>query len=346
MMGKPIGIVLLIGISFLASTSISLANTTDFAVEKRKQYDRKNGNSTVRWYKHDPNLDWHHFDKEKFIQVGWYLDMDGEYHWLDKMGQSFDSVFYGMWQKDEGGWRYLREDGISYPIDTWEYINEAWYHFDENGYMQTGWYTEQVETKEQRYYLKNSGKRACDEVLQLDQENWYIFDDNGIFIGTTPVVKTEEELKLEELEKLASQIVTELITEEMTKREKATEIYRWIQSHIGYIATSDKSDWVAEAIRGLQTRRGDCFTYFAVARAMLDAAEIENLPVYPKEGYHVHYWNIIYVEGGWYHFDTTPRKSGSTFCIVTNAQYDALSGARYSTRYLENGMEYPEMATE
>lgn len=240
------------------------------------------------------------------------------------------------------GVQYYTEDG-NYIVNSWvQDADSNWYHFDEEGYMQTGWYTESEEEDAPKYFLKDSGEQASNEELQLDEENFYIFDENGVFTGTRPV-KTEAE---RELERLASQVVDQLVTENMTKREKATAIYRWIQSHIGYIATSDKSDWVAEATRGLRTRRGDCFTYYAVARAMLDAADIENLPVYPKEGYYVHYWNIINVEGGWYHFDTTPRVSDATFCIVTNAQYDALSVARYITRYLENGMTYPEMAAK
>lgn len=344
MIGKRTVIATLTGIGFFVFMDVALADMGNRAI----------ANAWVQ----DADSNWYHFDENGTMQTAWYQDMDGKYYWLDETGKmihdmtctiqgvtytfSSDGSLRGTWQKDSTGWWYLKEDKVSYPANVWEQIDGAWYHFDGNGYMQTGWYTENVDTGELKYYLKESGERACEEILQLDEENLYHFDENGVFTGTTPI-KTEAEL---ELEQLANQIVVQIVTENMTEREKATAIYKWIQSHIGYIATSDKSDWVAEAIRGLRTRRGDCFTYFAVARAMLDAAGIENLPVYPKEGYHVHYWNLVYVEGGWYHFDTTPRKSGATFCIVTNAQYDALSGARYSTRYLENGMEYPEMATK
>jgi len=302
--------------------------------------------------------EWYHFDENGYMQTAWFQDTDGAYYWLDETGKRIhdltctiqgrnytfasDGTLCGSWQEDENGKWYLEKDKVSYPKNTWKQIDGAWYHFDGNGYVQTGWYTENVDAKAHLYFLKDSGEMACGEVLNLDEEYFYTFDENGILTGKEPV-KSEKE---RELERLASQIVAQLVSENMTKREKATAIYQWIQSHIGYISTSDKSDWVAEGIRGLKTRRGDCFTYYAVSRAMLDAAGIENLPVYPKEGYHVHYWNLIHVEGGWYHFDTTPRVSGAKFCIVTNAQYDALSNARYSTKYLENGFTYPEMATK
>lgn len=364
---KTIGALTVIG--FLTCVSFVSADEAGFVTtDKGIQYLTEDGSYVVDSWVQDTDSNWYHFDEDGVRQIAWYQDRDGTYYWLDEDGKmvhdvtcnilglnySFSSTgaLVGTWQEDlEGRW-YLESDKINYPVDTWRMIDRAWYHFDENGYMQTGWFSlldndiiedrNVTDTNFTFYFLKDSGEMACNETLALDEEYLYIFDENGIFTGKTPA-KTEAE---RELEQLASQIVVQLVTENMTKREKATVIYRWIQSHIGYISTSDKSDWVAEAIRGLKTRRGDCFTYYAVARAMLDAADIENLPVYPKEGYHVHYWNIINVEGGWYHFDTTPRVSGSTFCIVTNAQYDALSGARYSTRYLENGFTYPEMATQ
>lgn len=50
-------------------------------------------------------------------------------------------VFAGQWQQGAGGWWYQRDDG-SYPANAWEMIDGDYYHFDANGYMQTGWYYE------------------------------------------------------------------------------------------------------------------------------------------------------------------------------------------------------------
>lgn len=51
----------------------------------------------------------------------------------------------GQWNKDSVGWWYRRGDG-SYPKACWEQLpyngNLEWYHFDEKGYMQTGWFTD------------------------------------------------------------------------------------------------------------------------------------------------------------------------------------------------------------
>ena len=44
-------------------------------------------------------------------------------------------------------------------------------------------------------------------------------------------------------------ILADITTEGMTKREVAWEIYQWVKAHVGYVGTSDKSDWKKEAYR-------------------------------------------------------------------------------------------------
>lgn len=41
------------------------------------------------------------------------------------------------WQKSDKGWWYRENDG-TYPQMTWKQMGDAWYYFDENGYMVTG----------------------------------------------------------------------------------------------------------------------------------------------------------------------------------------------------------------
>ena len=38
-----------------------------------------------------------------------------------------------------------------------------------------------------------------------------------------------------------------------------------------------------------------------------------------------HWWNLVYVDGEWLHFDTTPRRLGGDFCLLTTAQLLAYS---------------------
>lgn len=44
----------------------------------------------------------------------------------------------GQWiQASDGRWWYRHDDG-TYTVNNWEYINGEWYHFDSQGWMQTG----------------------------------------------------------------------------------------------------------------------------------------------------------------------------------------------------------------
>ena len=67
------------------------------------------------------------------------------------MSPNFDSA--GTWIQDSTGWWYQNKDG-SYPAACWQLLTyngtSEWYHFDEKGYMQTGWFTD---TDGNRYYL-------------------------------------------------------------------------------------------------------------------------------------------------------------------------------------------------
>lgn len=42
------------------------------------------------------------------------------------------------WVKESGKWWYLQA-GYKYPRNAWLKVGGAWYHFDGNGWMQTGW---------------------------------------------------------------------------------------------------------------------------------------------------------------------------------------------------------------
>ena len=87
----------------------------------------------------------------------------------------------GEWVEDEKGWWYKRFDG-SWPADEWEKINDKWYHFDANGYMQTGW----LKDGDDYYYLQPKTKSTGNSYgymvtgwLTLDGKKYYLNPDNG-----------------------------------------------------------------------------------------------------------------------------------------------------------------------
>ena len=40
-----------------------------------------------------------------------------------------------------------------------------------------------------------------------------------------------------------------------------------------------------------------------------------------------HFWNLVNVDGTWYHFDATPRRTGGRWCLVTTGTLRGTWGA-------------------
>ena len=82
------------------------------------------------------------------------------------------TAFAGSWQVDSYGWWYLNDDG-SYPVLSWIYDGGEWYHFNEYGYMDTGWVWDGA-----WYYMYPNGIMATGWVH--DGGNWYYMYPDGI----------------------------------------------------------------------------------------------------------------------------------------------------------------------
>lgn len=138
----------------------------------------------------------------------------------------------------------------------------------------------------------------------------------------------------ESLNKLADGVLDKIIDENMTLKEKAKKIYTWTKGHIGYTGSSDKSDWMAEAHRGFKNGVGDCFTYFAVSKALLDRAGIPNVDLTRLGGTTRHYWSLIDCGEGWYHFDSCPNKDKKDSFYKTESEVEELTELRGRNYYV------------
>ena len=152
----------------------------------------------------------------------------------------------------------------------------------------------------------------------------------------------------EALDERIGKIVGSIITDGMTKREQAYAIFQYVNSHVRYVGAVQKSSWQEGAFEGLTTGRGDCYTYYALSRALLTTVGIDNLEVQRVGGKDEHYWNLVDCGDGWYHFDASPHSVpmpvGSSFFMFTDAQaaaYTELAGRNY---YDFDGSLYPERA--
>lgn len=149
------------------------------------------------------------------------------------------------------------------------------------------------------------------------------------------------------VEQKAQKILSSIKKDGMNDMEVAFAIYRWCTRNIGYVNDSDKSNWLKAADQAFTKRSGDCFNYFAAAKALLDAAGIENMDIVKSDTSHSrHYWSLINLGDGWYHFDTTPRKgSGDLFFMVTDEELLTYSKA-HNNSHIFDLTKYPKRATE
>ena len=161
----------------------------------------------------------------------------------------------------------------------------------------------------------------------------------------------EEFLKMQAyVKEQAQNTLASIIDDSMNSLQQAYAIYYWTKNHIAYSGSSTKTNYIVGAYEGFKNKKGDCYTYFAVSKALLEEAGIDNIDMVKErtsETQARHYWSLVNVGDGWYHFDTTRFSfKESNFFMVTDAELKTWDAKYYqgAHNYLPNGL--PEMATK
>ena len=141
------------------------------------------------------------------------------------------------------------------------------------------------------------------------------------------VTVKEQSVTVAELEELADKILAEITTEDMTLREKAWEIYQYVNKHLTYTNFSDKTDWMKEAYNGITRGVGDCFTYYSMSHLFLNRIGMQTLSVErdARGDENKHYWHLVNYGEGWYHFDACIHIPKLVSFMLTDAEMDAFS---------------------
>lgn len=151
---------------------------------------------------------------------------------------------------------------------------------------------------------------------------------------------------------MARNVLAQITTPDMTQAEIAAAIYNYVKLNIAYTGSSDKNrGWAAGAVDGFSKHAGDCYTYFATAKALYDVAGITNMDVVkvktPNTSSSSHYWSIINIGGGWYHVDCTPRANEYTHSFFMYTDQEMLDySAKHSNCFNFDLTAYPPRATE
>ncbi len=173
----------------------------------------------------------------------------------------------------------------------------------------------------------------------------------------------EKEITEDMLNDLIDPILSHIISDSMSTKQKLRAIYDYVYENIAYVSTSDKSSWVRAAYNGLVNRDGDCFTYFALSKAMMERLGIENMDIerLPEVVAMVnerHYWSLVNIgsktEPKWYHFDACNIKNAPHLWgfLVTDLQLMQFNDQRVNADgisdyfYVYDTTRYPATATE
>lgn len=144
-------------------------------------------------------------------------------------------------------------------------------------------------------------------------------------------VKEVKTYSMDEVNALCDEILNQITTDGMSQREKLSAIYNWVNNEVSYINTSDKSDWKTAAYEGMTNRTGDCYVFASVSKALLTRVGITNMDIQKIPSHNRHYWNLVDLGEGWYHFDACPREGDPNLCYITTDELLAFSNANGRT---------------
>lgn len=103
----------------------------------------------------------------------------------------------------------------------------------------------------------------------------------------------------------------------------AEDIRDYVRSSIGY-----SSHWGGEdpVWYGLKNKTGNCYVHAMVLDALLREKGYETRLIWCTDK--THYWNLVYLEDGWHHIDSTPSDhTHSKYSLMNDDQrYETLSG--------------------
>lgn len=132
-------------------------------------------------------------------------------------------------------------------------------------------------------------------------------------------------LKKSDADKMADTVLSKIVKPSWSDEKKVRAIYTYVTGHLSYVFNSKYHEWHQEAAYAFRYGYGDCFAYYSLTKALVNRCGIPNLMIQRNTVNPTHYWNMVYVNGGWYHVDTCARQIRKYLCLVTDEQMIAFS---------------------
>lgn len=110
---------------------------------------------------------------------------------------------------------------------------------------------------------------------------------------------------------MADGILSEIIHDGMSQLEQARAVFDWVVNNITYSESAGIDDLYSAAYKGMYNRVGDCTVKQKTAEVMLNRLGIKNMEIEKIRDTRGHYWLLIDVGEGWYHYDPNAQLDGS-----------------------------------
>lgn len=140
----------------------------------------------------------------------------------------------------------------------------------------------------------------------------------------------------------ADEILDEITTPYMTDYERAEAIFNWVHENIAWSDHTQKQGWLYGAYMGLVEKKGDCYVYAMASKCLLTRAGIDNMDIEKIPSKTEHYWNLIDLGSGWYHFDATRRADKTSFFYTSDAELMEYSRSHGGSHNYDPSL-YPEI---
>lgn len=180
--------------------------------------------------------------------------------------------------------------------------------------------------------LKATLQKAIEDAMSSDPYIHYNIKSYAYhYKGNNASAEVNIDLKYREtkaqtayVERRVDEILADLITPDMNAHEKVEAIHDWIVLHLAYDVSLQKYT----AYDGLATGSTVCQGYSLLAYKMLKQSGVENRIVEGQAGGQLHAWNLVLLDGSWYHLDTTwddptpnqPGKVSYNYYLLTDQE--------------------------
>ncbi len=178
-------------------------------------------------------------------------------------------------------------------------------------------------------YLKEISKRDGYTKLNLKYLECRQF---GFLVYATIEYRTTKEQE-NLVDREVQRIYKEIVTENMTDYEKIKAINKFMVDTFSYDETAESNN----AFTAITTRKTACQGYTMLACKLLDMAGIENKAISGDLNGTAHVWNLVKLDGSWYHMDVT--NDDSNFGNEAFLLKDDNTLKKYGFSFDEN--EYP-----